>query len=167
MIEDLKWTSLQGRRKTAWLAMLYRIHNNIIATDGIKNKLQPPPPPPHPHQRQRHSQQFSQQHCRTQYQQYSFLPRTIRDWNDLPQEVIEAKAIDTLCRGPPDCSNPNYLVIFSPFFSLFFFFFFFFFFSHCWPSVKWQNNQHDDCSRFTKRRRNKGPVYKPGCIHWH
>ena len=24
-----------------------------------------------------------------------FLPRTIRDWNDLPQEVIEAKTIDT------------------------------------------------------------------------
>ena len=23
------------------------------------------------------------------------LPRTIRDWNDLPQEVIEAKTIDT------------------------------------------------------------------------
>ena len=32
---------------------------------------------------------------RTQYQQYSFLPRTTRDWNDLPQEVIEAKTIDT------------------------------------------------------------------------
>ena len=45
-IEDLKWTFLQGRRKTARLAMLYRIHNNIIATDGIKNKLQPPPPHP-------------------------------------------------------------------------------------------------------------------------
>ena len=71
--------------------MLYRIHNNIIATDGIKNKLQPPPP----RQRRRHNQQFSQPHCRTQYQQYSFLPRTIRDWNDLPQEVIEAKTIDT------------------------------------------------------------------------
>ena len=28
-------------------------------------------------------------------QQYSFLPRTIRDWNDRPQEVIEAKTIDT------------------------------------------------------------------------
>ena len=31
----------------------------------------------------------------TQYQQYSFLPRTIRDWNDLQQEVTEAKTIDT------------------------------------------------------------------------
>jgi len=25
--------------------MLYRIHNNIIATNGIQNKLQLPPPP--------------------------------------------------------------------------------------------------------------------------
>ena len=51
------------------------------------------------HQRRRHNQQFSQPHCWTQYQQYSFLPRTIRDWNDLPQEVIEAKTIDTLVSG--------------------------------------------------------------------
>ena len=28
-------------------------------------------------------------------QQYSFLPRTIRDWNDLPQEIIETMTIDT------------------------------------------------------------------------
>ena len=42
MIDDLKWTALQEWRKTAQLAMLYRIHNNIIATDGIKSKLQPP-----------------------------------------------------------------------------------------------------------------------------
>ena len=25
-----------------------------------------------------------------------FLPRIIRDWNDLPQEVTEAKTIDTI-----------------------------------------------------------------------
>ena len=74
MIEDLKWTSLQDRRKTARLMMLYRIHSNIIATDGIKNKLQPPSP----RQQRRHNMQFSQPH-----------------WNDLPQEVIEAKTIDT------------------------------------------------------------------------
>ena len=51
----------------------------------------------------------TREHCRTQYQQYSFLPRTIRDWNDLPQEVIEAKTIDTFVYSKP-----------------FFFFFFFF-----------------------------------------
>ena len=35
--------------------MLYRIHSNIIATDGIQSKLQLPPP----RQRRRHNQQFS------------------------------------------------------------------------------------------------------------
>ena len=54
--------------------MLYRIHSNIIATDGIKNKLQTPPP----RQQRRHNLQFSQPH-----------------WNDLPQEVTEAKTIHT------------------------------------------------------------------------
>ena len=26
---------------------------------------------------------------------------------------------------------------------------------HCWPSVKWQNHQHDDCGHFTGRRRRR------------
>ena len=52
---------------------------------------------------------YTREHCRTQYQQYSFLPRTIRDWND--PEVMEAKTIDT----------------FVYYKKKFFFFFFFFF----------------------------------------
>ena len=72
----------------------------------------------------RHNQQFLQPHCRTRYQQYSFLPRTVRDWNDLPQEVIEAKTIDTIncvIKGLQTAVIQN-----KPLFFSFFFFFFFF-----------------------------------------
>ena len=43
-----------------------------------------------------------------------------------------------LCQGPPDCSNPKHFVVVV---------------LRCWPSVKWQNNQHDDCGRSTGRTR--------------
>ena len=52
-------------------------------------------------QRQRYNQQFSQPHCRTQYQQYSFLPRTIRDWNDLPRKSLRPRPSTHLCQWPP------------------------------------------------------------------
>ena len=45
-----------------------------------------------------------------------------------------------LCQGPPDCCNPKQFCCCC-------------LFVRCWPSVKRQNNQHDDCGRFTGRRR--------------
>ena len=32
--------------------------------------------------------------CRTQYRQMSFFPRSIPDWNGLPQEVVTAESQD-------------------------------------------------------------------------
>ena len=158
MIEDLKWTSLQVWRKTAQLAMRYRIHNNIIATDGIKNKLQPPPPhPTHINDKDTTSSSRSNTAEPSTSSTHS-CQEPSETGMTCPRKSLRPRPSTHLCQGPPDCSNPKqYLVIFS----------FLFFFSHCWPSVKWQNNQHDDCSRFTERSRNKGPVYKPGCIHWY
>jgi hypothetical protein len=71
--------------------MLYRIQHDLVSIETIKAMLQPLPA----RQRKGHNQQLTLPHCRTQYQQASFLPRTIRDWHDLPQDVVEAKTIDT------------------------------------------------------------------------
>mgnify|MGYP003406789740 FL=1 len=91
MLDELRWPSLEDRRRTARLSMLYRIRHDLVCVDGIKGKLQPPPARP----RRGHDQQYAQLQCRTQYHQQSFLPRTICDWNSLPQDVVEAKTIDT------------------------------------------------------------------------
>jgi hypothetical protein len=91
MIDELRWPSLESRRRTARLAMLYRIQHDLVSIEAIKAKLQPLPA----RQRRGHNQQLTLPHCRTQYQQASFLPRTIKAWNDLPQDVVEAKTIDT------------------------------------------------------------------------
>ncbi|XP_076439270.1 uncharacterized protein LOC143278120 [Babylonia areolata] len=92
MLEELKWPSLQDRRRTARLFMLYKIHNDLVSTEGIKASLRPAPP----RRRRGHDQQFTiPPQCRTQDRQQAFLPRTIKDWNKLPQDVVEAKTIDT------------------------------------------------------------------------
>ena len=38
--------------------------------------------------------------CRTQYRQTSFFPRTLPDWNGLPQEVVTAESLDCFKLAP-------------------------------------------------------------------
>ena len=91
MITELQWPSLEDRRRIARMSMMYKIHHNLVCVRNIKGQLHPLPP----RQRRGHDQQFVLPQCRTQYHQNSFLPRTIKQWNQLPQEVIEANTIDT------------------------------------------------------------------------
>ena len=89
MIKQLQWPTLQHRRKVARLAMLRK----IIKNEAVVNKdcIQTAPP----RQRRKHSQQLKQIQCRTAYRQNSFYPRTIREWNDLPEAAVAADTLDT------------------------------------------------------------------------
>jgi len=91
MLEDLQWNSLQARRKSARLTMLYKIKHNIVYTEGLRGKLQPAPT----RARRSHDRQLVRPVCKTLYRKASFLPRTISDWNLLPQVAVEASTIDT------------------------------------------------------------------------
>ena len=61
-----------------------------------------------------------QPRCRTQYQQQSFLPQTIQDWNNLPQTTVETTTIDTFVSR---ASKPATWVVFCLFVCLFWGFF--------------------------------------------
>ena len=91
MIDELRWPSLQDRRRAARLTMLYKIRHKLVCTNNFTMKLQPAVA----RQRRGHTYQYVQPRCRTQYQQQSFLPRTIQDWNNLPQTTVEATTIDS------------------------------------------------------------------------
>ena len=91
MLDSLGWPSLEQRRKTSRLLTLFKITRGLLHCPSIHSKLTPPPP----RLRRTHDTQFSRIKCRTAYRQTSFLPRTIADWNALPQEVVDAKTVDT------------------------------------------------------------------------
>ena len=88
MLHHLQWPSLQHRRKLARLTMLYKIRHGLACAE-LSEKLQPPPP----RLRRGHNHQFYPIGCRTKYMQNSFLPRTIKEWNTLPQSVVEAPSL--------------------------------------------------------------------------
>ena len=91
MLDSLGWPSLEQRRKTSRLKVMFKIYNGLVQCPIIKTKLVPPPP----RQRHTHSQQLSLITTRTQYRGGSFLPRTIRDWNSLSIDAVEATTVDT------------------------------------------------------------------------
>ena len=90
MLEQLNWPSLQQRRKTAPVSMMYKTNSDLVLSSSLGAKLEPLPP----RQRRRH-QHLTVIPCRTQFRQHAFLPRTVRDWNALPKEAVEANALDT------------------------------------------------------------------------
>ena len=93
MLKELEWESLQTRRETQRLAMMYKIKNGIVDIGkdlSLKSRRQ---------SRHANSQSFEIPPSRTNYHLNSFLPRTIRQWNKLPNSVVEAKTISIFKRN--------------------------------------------------------------------
>ena len=90
LLDHLGWTSLQSWRKIARLTMMYKITNNMIQVDFGKlhttqeQKLQAPTN----RDRWAHSKQLARVQSLWDYRRYSFLPRTIPDWNDSLTEAV-------------------------------------------------------------------------------
>ena len=110
MLDSLGWPSLEQHRKTSRLCVMYKIYNGLVHCPIIKTKLVQPQPPPHPRQRRTHCQQLSLITTRTQYRGGSFLPRTIRDWNSLSKDAVEATTVTLLCHVPPTNQSTSLLL---------------------------------------------------------
>ena len=83
MLAKLQWPTLQDRRKNGRLTMISKILNNTVAVCANLNPL--------PQRLRRgHDQQLRLIQCRTKYRQNSFFPRTITEWNALPQNDMES-----------------------------------------------------------------------------
>lgn len=89
MINDLQWVSLQDRRKNARLTLFYKIVNNLVAVNKSEHLLPPT-------RLSRHSSPHSFQipRCTSSYRQQSFFPRTIKEWNSLPPDIVSVGTVD-------------------------------------------------------------------------
>lgn len=82
MLQTLHWRPLAQRRADARLIILYKItHGLVLINPASYFRLH------------RNGLNIQPIHARTQYYQYSFFPRTISNWNDLPQKVIAAPTL--------------------------------------------------------------------------
>ena len=84
-LEELKWPSLEQRRKQTRLTNLYKIVNAGTRAVEIPNYFR---------QKERqtrnyHPLKFINAGCRTNIYKYSFFPRSVKEWNELPGTIIE------------------------------------------------------------------------------
>ena len=85
MLHFLGWTSLQQRREQARLCMMYKIHAGDVAIN--KNHYMTLAPLSILNT---NGLRYVVPYSRCDYHLYSFFPRTIRSWNNLPSDIVEA-----------------------------------------------------------------------------
>ena len=94
MLDQLGWESLQNRRQMLRLSMMYKIHNGLVAMDPQGHMT-----PIRRKSRFVHTLGYEVPRSQsTNYHHYSFFPRTIRDWNRLPETTVQAPNLRTLSR---------------------------------------------------------------------
>jgi hypothetical protein len=89
MLENLKWQPLEERRMNTRLCLLYKAVNGLVAIP-VQQYLIPLNRP------SRHSNSLSFQlfSTRHDYFKYSFSPRTVVQWNLLPDATVKASTCD-------------------------------------------------------------------------
>ena len=88
ILNNLRWKSLQQRRQDARLTLIYKIKNNLVHLDN-NNRLTPPGRLT----RHKHENSFHIPFSGQDYRKNSFFPRTIVDWNNLPNDIAEASSL--------------------------------------------------------------------------
>ena len=92
MLESLEWQTLERRRRDARLLLLYKILEGEFFIDCPELKLAVSRPR---RTKAVHSRQLERCICNKEYRLNAFLPRTIRDWNSLPEQVVSTTCADS------------------------------------------------------------------------
>jgi len=88
MLNQLGWQPLQHRKANARLTMFYKIVHCIVAIPPTLYLT------PSNRSARGHNFTYLQQQTNANYQKYSYLPRTIVQWNRLPATVVEAPSLE-------------------------------------------------------------------------
>ena len=91
MLDKLSWPTLAQRRQHARLQMFYKIHFDHVAIDPslhLSSKHLTTPA------RSDNSHAYHIPFSRTNYHKFSFFPRTTREWNHLPEDVVTSSSPD-------------------------------------------------------------------------
>ncbi|XP_072028208.1 uncharacterized protein [Amphiura filiformis] len=88
MIEDLNWRTLAERRKITRMSVFQKSYEGYLS---IPVRTYTAAPVQTLHQettRRSHTKSFIELHSSKDCFKYSFIPRTLIDWNNLPQHII-------------------------------------------------------------------------------
>ena len=90
MLDQLSWTSLEDRRRKIRLTTLFKYHHGDIM---IETKHAPKLQKPGYATRRSHEHQYATESNYRNYRQYSFFPRTTKEFNKLPPEAARSASV--------------------------------------------------------------------------
>ena len=90
MLNELGWSSLEARRTLTRITLLHKMSRHLIDID-VDLYLQP-----HTERRTRgsHNYKYRLDKATKNVYFYSFFPRTIRQWNSLPSDIVDENSLD-------------------------------------------------------------------------
>ena len=88
MLENLKWTSLEHRRRQIRLGMLYKIKKGLV-------DINPGNVFHHADRRTRGAQRLHQEQIQHPALFHSFFPRRVSEWNHLPNSISSAPSLES------------------------------------------------------------------------
>ena len=91
MLTQLNWQSLEERRTNAIIIMFYKVINNLISID-FSHDLKPVMSCTRGYLRR-----FISLPAKINSYYHSFLPHSIRLWNSLPVNIVNAPDFNTFC----------------------------------------------------------------------
>ena len=90
MIEDFNWKSLEDRTKIAKLTMMYKLVNGLVLIN-TEDRLIPPDRISRKNNTKAYQIILS---CRNEIRKESYFPRTMRDWNALPDNCVTIGSLE-------------------------------------------------------------------------
>lgn len=94
MLEHLQWESLESRRSKIQLTLFYKIVNDLVDIPADSYLT-----PASGRTRSSHSRKFIQFATSSDTFKFSFFPRTVPSWNNLPASVAEAPSLASFKEG--------------------------------------------------------------------
>ena len=89
MLSDLKWDTLELRRKKNRLTVMYKLSHNLVDITTEEYLI------PNSEKRTRNSHAFKYRlpEVSKDVFKFSFFPRSIREWNSLPADLVNCKSL--------------------------------------------------------------------------
>ena len=86
MIQQLNWPTLEARRQSSALVLMYKVVHNLVA---VPITYHPPRSPMY-----MECVRFITYHCRLNVYQHSFFPQTVILWNQLSESTMNLENLD-------------------------------------------------------------------------
>jgi len=88
MLSSLGWPTINQRHSYNKLVVFFKFNNGIIEIPTFQHHI-------HQSQEDMHQQRFRYPYASTNLYLYSFLPSTIKLWNNLPSYIVEASSLNS------------------------------------------------------------------------